>query len=187
MKKVIALLLSLLLSLGLVAPVMAEPDPVIASLKDVVDEYLKNEGYRFEYSAEKERYIGEFNLDSALGSCKVYIYLYDDMVSCTADITTLTVPKAYRDNMAIFLTLANGELYYAHLRMIYEEGYVHSRSAIFVESVLPSTKEIGTLVQSALWSLDEWGNGIVRVLTGADPHQTFQEVLAEGKKESNSF
>ena len=179
MKRTIALLLSLILTLGLFAPALASSSGVIGQLKSIVDQYIDLQDYDFDFDAEKERYVGDFGLDSALNSCKVYVFLYDDMVSCSADLSGLTVPEAYRDNMAIFLTLANNELYYAHLRMDYEQGHVYARSAVFVESVLPGTDEISTLVQSPLWALDEWGDGILKVLAGVDPHQVFSDMVSQ--------
>lgn len=187
MRKTIALLLSLLLAFGLFAPGLAESAAIISGLKDTVDEFFRLKDYQFDYDAQRESYKGEFSMDSALGSCEVYVYLYDDMISCTADVYNLKVPEAYRDNMAIFLTLANSNLYYANLFMIYEAGHVYTRSYIYVESVMPSVDEVNTLIQQAVVSLDEWGDGIVKVLTGADPHQTYQEIQAAQQNQSNSF
>lgn len=182
LKRSATLLLCLLLTMSLLLPVMGEElsrDQRIRKLASIFREYIAESQYKgYEYDENKHRFSAIFDLDSALSQCDVITFIYYDQLAVRAR-PRLQVPEKYRDNVAIFITKANNELYYAQLLLDYEDGYISCRGMQSVEAVFPSTEEIGVVHGMAIHSLDEWGNGLVRVAAGADPHITFEETLKE--------
>ncbi len=174
-RRIAAFLLALMMALG--APLaLAEMtgDEKIAAITEVVKAYIKEEGYNFDHDDEDDIFTGSFELDSTLGSCDVKVYVYDDMLAVSAS-PSLKVPAKYRDNMAVFLTLANYDEYYSQFRMDYEDGYLNARSAQVIENVIPTTKEVETLMMMAILTLDDYGNGINKVALGLDPQEVYIE------------
>lgn len=180
MKKALAILLLLCLLLSslpaLAASSMSEKEK-IAHLKEIVQSYLDSKSLPYSYDAEAETFDLRYTLDSTLGSCDVNLYLYDDMLSITA-IPSLRVPDSNKDKTAIYLTLANDNIYYAQFRMNYENGRVSCRNAQVIEDVFPSESEVDLLLNMAVYTLDKYGDGLNKVAQlGYDPHAAFQETL----------
>lgn len=175
-----ALALILILSLLLSLPALAfEREAVIPELKNIVEAHLNTKGFRYDYSAESERFKLEFGLDSSLGTSNVYIYLYDDMLSVTAYMP-ISVPKENREKMATLLILINSGIYYSQLRMDFEDGEVSARSCQLIESVLPGTPEVAVLLNQPIFDLDDYGDALAKVaLTGADPYEAYAEAEAK--------
>ncbi len=180
-RRLIALGLCLMLCLAAALPTLAEAlsnEQKVEKLAGLMRDYIAQEGFKsYEYDEDKERYTSVFELDSALGECDVLTYIYYDMLSVLAS-PALKVPEQYRDNMAKFITLINGDLYYSYLRMDYQSGSVTSRGYLLIEEVFPTTKEIDVVHYMTIGALDDWGNGIVQVAGGADPVATYEQVRA---------
>lgn len=192
MRKIWTLALALMMLLALGLPAAAEdagnmaaeapgPEEKIRALADLTRQYLDRENLTgYEYFEEDAYYEGTCILDSVLGQCSVYVEIYDDMITVTA-VPGIKVPEKYRDSMAAFLTLANQRKFYSHFLMDYEDGEVSSRSVQLVEEVFPSLSEIDTLFYMPIVALDEYGSGIIKVISGADPQQAFLETREEIK------
>lgn len=152
----------------------------IALLKGIVKDYLDSESYIFNYDENMEAFIGDFALNSPINRCTVLIYLYDDMVAVRAVPIDWLVPEATRDNVAIYITRANNDNFYAFFMMDYEDGFISVRSSHIVEKVLPTQKEIDVLVSETLWMLEDYSAGLVEVATNnADPHETYDAIVFE--------
>lgn len=178
-KRLTALVLCLTLAMSLGAIALgeeAQKQQKIDRLTQLVQDYIAQEGYQnVTHDAQRNRFSSDFELDSALGECSLYVHIYDDMLAVRA-VPPLSVPESYRDNMARFLTLANMEEYYSYFQMDYQTGAVICRSYILVEEVFPSLEEIHVAHYMNVLTLDAWGNGIARVAGGADPLATFEEI-----------
>lgn len=177
MKRMLALVLCCLLLVAAL-PTHAQEDSrraTIDKLNALVGDYLKSQGYR--YSFEDDVYRLDFNMDSALKSSSMSIFTYFDMVSVSV-WPSIRVAKNNLDKMAVFITLANNENYYSQFRMDYETGDFSCRSYLLVEETLPGQEEIDVMVSMALTDLDDFGDALAKVaLMGADPHQSFKEIL----------
>lgn len=178
----IALLLCLMMALTAALPAMGAElsrEERIRKLAGLFQAYIDQEKFvNYPYDEEEELFSGTFKLDSALNECKIYAFIYHDMLAIRA-FSNLKVPAAHRDNMAKFLMMANSELAYSYFLMNFETGEISSRSMQVIEEVFPTLAEIDVLHYMPLLDLDEWGNGIVKVSAGADPLVTFQETVKE--------
>lgn len=179
MKKWIALLLALCLLLSLnLALAESTPGSIEDQLADIVRSALEQEELDYEYDAANQTFDLSFQLDSALGSADVTIYLYDDMVSVSVDCP-LSFRSEYFEKAAIFTTLANNEIYYAQFRVDMDYNWISCRSCNVIEGVLPSESEIATLLYMPLIYMDNYGDGIASICTqGADPYQAFEACQA---------
>lgn len=178
-KKLVCLLLALALSVSALSAFAAEMSEKekIARLKEIVQGYLDQENLKYTYDDEYELFELSYSLDCTLATCDVTIFLYDDMLSVSAG-PSLRVPNGNKDKVAVFLTLANDNSFYAQFRMDYEKGMVSCRNAQLIEQVFPSAGEVDVLLNMALYTLDKYGDGLNKVAQlGVDPHEAFQEVL----------
>lgn len=180
-KRVLALLAALILVITAL-PAMAQEltdAQKIEQLANTVQVYIDDNNYTtFKYDSDKEQFTGLFELESTLGQCDVLIDIYYDMVAVNA-VPSLRVPEEYRANMAVFLNLANYNEYYSYFRMDADSGLVYSRGMQLVEKAFPTTEEIDILMTMAVLTLEDYGNGINRVATGADPLESFNTSLQE--------
>jgi hypothetical protein len=178
-KKMLTFLLAMVLLLSLF-PAQAKDAAraeTISQLNDLVTQYLDINGYNYDYN--DNIFSMQFEMDSALGSSDVRIFVYYDMVSVTVS-PPIRVKEEYRDLMAKYLTLANYECFYSQFRMDYSDGQVLSRSYVLVESVLPGMEELEVLLHMPLNDMDDFGDGLAQVaLIGADPQVAFDETMAK--------
>lgn len=169
MKKGIAFLLAVC--------VMLMSGSALASVEDqlaqVVANRMNEDKLRYEYDAEDQLYTLSFDIDCALKHTDVTIFLYDDMLSVTAD-SPLQITEDCFEKMAIFLTLVNNEIYYAQFRVDRESGWVTCRSCNVIEGVLPAEKEVDTLLYMPINYMEQYGDGIAAICSeGADPYEAF--------------
>ncbi|NLD34070.1 MAG: hypothetical protein GX653_04090 [Clostridiales bacterium] len=181
-KRVLALLAALVMVLSLAPSSFAgelTAEQKIEQLVSTVQTFIDDREYTtFKFNGDKNQFTGAFTLDSVLGEADVYVYIYDDMVAVDAT-PALRVPEEYRDNIAIFLTLANFVESYAYFQFSYESGYIYSHNMQLVESAFPTTDEIHVLIHEPIHALDKYGNGISKVANGADPVETYNALRAE--------
>lgn len=175
MKKFLAILLALCLIFCMMPAALANSVEanVIDQLRNVVKEYLDEEGYTYEYNEASQVFTLDFALDCALKTVPVTIYLFDDMVAVDVDSPLAITEEAF-GNAAIFTTLANNEIYYAHFRIDRESGYLTCRSCQMVETVVPDVQEINTLFVMPLVYMETYGDGIAQISAGSDPYEAFE-------------
>ena len=180
MKKIIAVLIVLCLNLCMIPAAFTESVEanVIDQLRNVVREYLDEAGYTYEYNEASQLFTLDFALDCALETVPVTIFLYDDMVAVDVD-SPLEITEDVFENAAIFTTLANNEIYYAHFRIDRESGYLTCRSCQMIETVVPGLQEINTLFVMPLVYMEYYGDGIAMVSDGGDPYAAFEACLAD--------
>ena len=89
-------------------------------------------------------------------------YEYDDY--------TFTVPFSVDNSMV------NNEIYYAQFRLDLDgdEFYISCRSCNLVEDVLPGENELFYLFAMPHSYMEDYGDGIVAVLSGGDPYEAFE-------------
>ena len=172
MKKLTLILVAAMLLFNIGAASLATEQEMIDHLVGVVEEALKAGGYDYTYDPEYECFELEFSLQSTVKSTDVTIYVYDDMISVSAEFP-LALANEHRDRMAVFLTLINSEIYYAQFRMDYETAQITCRSAQIIESVIPGSEEIFTLVEMPVFYMNRFGDAIARVALGGDPFGAF--------------
>lgn len=173
MKKWLALLTALVLVLSMGSAMAAVE---VEDLRKVVDSALKGNDLAYEYDSENEWFELGFDLESDLNTSDATIYLYDDMVSVSAD-TPIEVPSEQMEDMAILLTLINNSIYYAQFRLDMENGYLTCRSCNVIETVLPGAEEVLTLLFMPLTYMEQYGNTILAVVNeDADPYTAFYEI-----------
>ena len=112
MKKKIAFLLAALLTLCLSTVAFANAAEV--SKEDQMAVMVKNFLDKNEYPYEYDDYTVEtqFAINNAMEYANVMIYIYDDMLSVSVDAPVWGTEEIF-ENMAIFSTLVNSEIYYA--------------------------------------------------------------------------
>ena len=179
MKKLIAMLLALCLTLCLIPTAFAEAAEadVISQLHTVVAAYLDEEGYIYEYDEANQAFTLTFGLNCALDTVAVTIYLYDDMVSVSVDSPLQITEEAF-ESAAVFTTLANNEMYYAQFRIDPDSGCLTCRSCQMIETVVPELQEINTLFVMPLVYMEDYGDGIAQVSAGGDPYEAFSACSA---------
>ena len=125
MKKKIAFLLAVLLTLCLSTVAFANAAEV--SKEDQMAVMVKNFLDKNEYPYEYDDYTVEtqFAINNTMEYANVMIYIYDDMLSVSVDAPVSGTEDIF-ENMAIFTTLVNSEIYYAQFRVTRDEGQVIS-------------------------------------------------------------
>jgi hypothetical protein len=176
MKKSVLCLL-LICSMLLILPALAfERDQVVPRLEQQVKALLDRDERKYTY--EDEMFTVDIRLDTALAKAKMWIFLYDDMLSTQVELP-IRVPEENRDKMAKLLTLINYKLYYSQLRMDYSDGQVANRSYILIETALPGDGEIEVLLNQPVYDLEAYADAISKVaLAGADPQEAFDAARA---------
>lgn len=184
-------ILSLLLVAGLLFGILAgsqvsartiagDSQKMIRDLAGIVQKYLDDEEYfSFEYDEENEWFEGGFELDNGFGACDVTIYIFDDMISFTAEPESFIVPEDKRDEVAIFISLVNWGSFYSNFIMDYETGCLLASSNHIIEKVKPGHEEVDTLLYSVLWLLEDYGDALLEVVNGADPHEVYQTLYED--------
>lgn len=120
---------------------------------------VKNFLDKNEYPYEYDDYTVEtqFAINNAMEYANVMIYIYDDMLSVSVDAPVWGTEEIF-ENMAIFSTLVNSEIYYAQFRTTRDEGqvYISCRSCNLVEDVVPGRKQSFTICSAnrcCIWRL----------------------------------
>lgn len=175
MKKRITFLLAVLLTLclstvGLAASVEASKEDQMA---DMVKNFLDKNEYPYEY--DDYTVATQFAINNTMEYADVMIYIYDDMLSVSVDAPVWGSEEIF-ENMAIFTTLANREIYYAQFRVTLDEGqvYISCRSCNLVEDVVPGENELFYLLSEPLSYMEAYGDGICAVIDGGDPYEAFE-------------
>ena len=177
MKKMLSILLALAMLLlpgGAFADESVE-DKVAATVKSVLD----TNGLAYEYDEENGWIDFQCDLEGKLGIVDVTVFLYDDMISVVA-----YSPFSYMDyqfeNAAIFTTLVNSDIYYAHFIVNRDLGQITCRSCNVIESVLPSEDEIMTLIYMPLVYMMSYGEGLSIISeSGTDPYEAYNACIVE--------
>lgn len=155
----------------------------IEKLKGTVEAFIKSESYNFTFDDELEFFWGDFTLENNMKQCRVFVFLYEDMVAVRTEPIEWSVPEAARDQVAIFTTRYNNDSSYSYLMMDYRDGYIYSRCAQVVENVLPGQEEIATIFYMSLDSFTEAGDALLAISNdGMDPHKAYQEILDADEK-----
>ena len=91
-----------------------------------------------------------------------------------------TTAREVFEKMAVFTTLVNNEIYYAQFRLDLDgdEFYISCRSCNLVEDVLPGENELFYLFAMPHSYMEDYGDGIVAVLSGGDPYEAFETCQA---------
>ena len=174
MKKTIAFLLIALLTLSFSAALadsvpMSKEDQMVGLVKSFLD---KNE-YPYEY--DDYTVETQFAINNTMEYANVMVYIYDDMLSVSVDAPVWGTEEIF-ENMAIFSTLVNSEIYYAQFRVTRDEGqvYISCRSCNLVEDVVPGENELYYLLSEPLLYMEAYGDGICAVIDGGDPYEAFE-------------
>lgn len=178
-RKLLAITLVLLLALS-AAPAFAEEEAraeTVRQLNQLVEDFIKSEGYRYDF--EDDVFTLEFSLDSTLGSCTTRIRVFYDAIEVLT-APDLRIPEENREKLGTFMVMANYENFYSQFGMSMESGSFYNRSVLFVEKTLPGLEEVSVILNMSIYDLDDFGDGITKVaLTGADPYEAFNEVMAK--------
>ena len=178
MKKMIAFLLVALLTLSFSAALadsvpMSKEDQMVGLVKSFLEE---NE---FPYEYDDYTFTVPFAVDNAMEQAFITVYIHDDMLAVSVDAPVKGTKEGF-ESMAVFTTLANNGIYYAQFRVDLDgdEVYVSCRSCNLVEDVLPGENELFYLFAMPHSYMEDYGNGIVAVLSGGDPYEAFEACQA---------
>lgn len=174
MKKIVSLVLALMMLMSSAAFAGSIPMAMEDQLTDVVRDYLDEAEWIYEY--DDYVFSLDFSIECDLEEADVNIFVYDDMVSVTVD-APIQVSEEYFENAAIFTTLVNNSIYYAQFRVSYDSGFITCRSCQLVETTVPATDEIDTLLYMPLFYMQTYGNGIKAICEGADPYQAYESCV----------
>lgn len=152
-----------------------DKDDVIQSLRAIVEEYFTKEKYKFEYDPEHEFFTLLLEIKGFFQFVECYIFLYDDLVSLSCLPSDWYVPVEARNKVAKFITLVNCNSFYAFFTMDYDNGELTSRSTHLVESGLPTTAEIETIMTTAYQKLEDYGYAIRAIIyENQDPLEVYK-------------
>lgn len=172
MKKIIVFLLTALLMLS-----VAFADSVPMSKADQMASLVKNflEENEFPYEYDDYTFTVPFSVDNSMEYAFITVYIYDDMLSVSVDAPLHGTREVF-EKMAVFTTLVNNEIYYAQFRLDLDgdEFYISCRSCNLVEDVLPGENELFYLFAMPHSYMEDYGDGIVAVLSGGDPYEAFE-------------
>ena len=174
MKKTIAFLLIALLTLSFSAALAdSAPKSKEDQMVGLVKGFLEENEFPYEY--DDYTVETQFAINNAMEYANVMIYIYDDMLSVSVDAPVSGTEDIF-ENMAIFTTLVNSEIYYAQFRVTRDEGqvYISCRSCNLVEDVVPGENELYYLLSEPLLYMEAYGDGICAVIDGGDPYEAFE-------------
>ncbi len=177
MKKIVAFLLAVLMTLSAVAFAGSVPMNKEDQMVNMVKGFLDENNYPYEYDDYTFRM--EFAIAGALESAYVTVYVYDDMLAVSVD-APLSGDKEDFEGMAVFTTLANNEIFYAQFRVDLDDDsvYISCRSCNLVEDVVPGENELFYLINEPLRYMEMYGDGIAAVLNGGNPYEAFESCQA---------
>ena len=178
MKKTIALLLIALLTLSF-STVFADSVPMSKEdqMVGLVKSFLEENEVPYEY--DDYTFTVPFAVENSMEYVYMTVYIYDDMLAVSADAPVQGTGDIF-EKMAVFTTLANNEIYYAQFRLDLDgdEFYISCRSCNLVEDVLPGENELFYLFAMPHSYMEDYGDGIVAVLSGGDPYEAFEACQA---------
>ena len=176
MKKIIVFLLAALLMLS-----VAFADSVPMSKEDQMANLVKNflEENEFPYEYDDYIFTVPFAVDNSMEYVYITIYIYGDMLAVSADAPVEGTGEVF-EKMAVFVALANNEIYYAQFRVELDADkvYVSCRSCNLVEDVIPGENELFYLFAMPQSYMEDYGDGILAVLDGGDPYEAFEACQA---------
>ena len=176
MKKIIVFLLTALLMFS-----VAFADSVPMSKEDQMASLVKNflEENEFPYEYDDYTFTVPFSVDNSMEYAFITVYIYDDMLSVSVDAPIHGTREVF-EKMAVFTTLVNNEIYYAQFRVELDADkvYVSCRSCNLVEDVIPGENELFYLFAMPQSYMEDYGDGIVAVLSGGDPYEAFETCQA---------
>lgn len=179
-KKTLALLLSLLLLLPVLAGIAedAAEKEAVEKLNVLVIDYLKSQKYSYEFDGVN-RFQMQFDLDNTLQTCSVQIYTYYDGISFSAWPDIDAKPE-HMANTALYVALVNTGIFYGQIILDPEDGSLRTRAFHLAEETLPGLQEVDVLLHMQLYYLEVFGEGLKAVaVDGADPFQEFEKAEAE--------
>ena len=178
MKKTIAFLLALLMTLSLSTAFadsvpMSKEDQMVGLVKSFLEE---NE---FPYEYDDYTFTVPFAVDNSMEYVYITIYIYGDMLAVSADAPVEGTGEVF-EKMAVFVALANNEIYYAQFRVELDADQVSvsCRSCNLVEDVIPGENELFYLFAMPQSYMEDYGDGILAVLDGGDPYEAFEACQA---------
>ena len=178
MKKTIAFLLALLMTLSLSTAFadsvpMSKEDQMVGLVKSFLEE---NE---FPYEYDDYTFTVPFAVENSMEYVYMTVYIYDDMLAVSADAPVQGTGEVF-EKMAVFVALANNEIYYAQFRVELDADkvYVSCRSCNLVEDVIPGENELFYLFAMPQSYMEDYGDGILAVLDGGDPYEAFEACQA---------
>ena len=178
MKKTIAFLLITLLTLSFSAALadsvpMSKEDQMVGLVKSFLEE---NE---FPYEYDDYTFTVPFAVDNSMEYVYITIYIYGDMLAVSADAPVEGTGEVF-EKMAVFVALANNEIYYAQFRVELDADkvYVSCRSCNLVEDVIPGENELFYLFAMPQSYMEDYGDGILAVIDGGDPYEAFEACQA---------
>lgn len=156
---------------------VAFADSVPMSKEDQMASLVKNflEENEFPYEYDDYTFTVPFSVDNSMEYAFITVYIYDDMLSVSVDAPIHGTRDVF-EKMAVFTTLVNNEIYYAQFRLDLDgdEFYISCRSCNLVEDVLPGENELFYLFAMPHSYMEDYGDGIVAVLSGGDPYEAFE-------------
>ena len=177
MKKMTAFLLAMLLMFSAAAFADSTEMTTEDQMKNMVQNFLDENEYPYDY--DDYTFSMQFAIDSALESAYVTVYVYDDMLAVSVDAPIAGGADVF-EKMAVFTTLANDDVFYAQFRVSRDDDkiYISCRSCNLVEDVLPGENELFYLFAMPHSYMEDYGDGIVAVLSGGDPYEAFEACQA---------
>ena len=173
MKKMTAFLLAMLLMFSAAAFADSTEMTTEDQMKNMVQNFLDENEYPYDY--DDYTFSMQFAIDGALESAYVTVYVYDDMLAVSVDAPIAGGADVF-EKMAVFTTLANDDIFYAQFRVNRDDDeiYISCRSCNLVEDVLPGENELFYLFAMPHSYMEDYGDGIVAVLSGGDPYEAFE-------------
>ncbi len=176
MKKIMAVFLAMAITMAIGSSLAAVD---INELRTVTEDFLKTENLNYDYDSEFDCFELTFNVDSTLTTVEATIYVYDDMVSVSVECP-IRIPENKMENIAVFTTLVNNDIYYGQFRLDMNSGILRNRASNVIETVMPGADEIGVLLTMPIDYMDKYGDAIAAICsTDLDPYTAYEQVTAE--------
>ena len=177
MKKTIALVLALVFALSLTVA-FAENDAQkaawVASKTNAVRTMFDTEGYKYDYSSDRNRFKATFSINSEMKEVTVWTFINYDLVEFNADYP-VNAPEDKVDEVAVFFTRINEFFRIGQFYMGYEDGLMGYKVVVYTEEADPTQDCLYWALRLSVREAEIAGDALNDLLTGA---MTLDEAVA---------
>ena len=157
------------------------------ALTSAIENYLRVENLQFAFDNDKGRFLYEANLSWRLQVCKGRITVRENDIIIRF-VSPFVIPEEKRNDVSEYLMRANYARMTGAFEMDYSDGEFAFRNALFCGCSMPDEETIKFAIQTAKSALDEFGDGVVDIISGnSSPVQALEEVERKQDERLNAL
>lgn len=179
MKKILAILLVFSCLLGCAGAGAEATESELSHKNQLLNrtlEFLNLQGWSYEYSSKTGLIQFTMNLDSQLGSCRVYVLPDDTEIECVATCPIKASPDVY-DDVVEFITRANYNNLIGNFEFDYDDGEIRYRYCMLCDETIPSLYDVARCICLSYKMFEQYGDALVKTLMGyGDPEADIKAI-----------